>query len=111
MFTISFSTVVRFHGTIIIYSFPGTTIREIVTQKYQFAYSPSAPVLDHLRELAENVLWRWNLEQNGHTDVGRVLPKNYLWFDGDGEHNYFRDNYLPSRAHIWDYSLDSPYDI
>ena len=79
-------------------------------QKNQFAYNKNAPVWDDLRVIVEDVLWKWTLERNGHTDVGRVLPNNYFWFNGDGKHNYFRDTYETYKAHIWDYSLESPYE-
>lgn len=91
-------------------NFAGDTIQSVLTQKGQFAYNSSAPVWEHLHWLAADVLWKWTLERNGHTDVGRVLPNNYFWFSGDGQHNYFRDTYETYKAHIWDYSLESPYE-
>lgn len=43
--------------------------------------------------LAEDVLIRWYLEKQGVPEVGRVLPRDYFWFYGDGRHNYFRNNF------------------
>ena len=40
-------------------------------------------------ELARDVLARWTLEAEGWIDVGRVLPSQYLYFEGDGRVNHF----------------------
>lgn len=89
--------------------FQGNTISEIVTARNQFAYYYDTPVLDELYDLALDVLTRWNSERNGNESVGRVLPKDYAYFTGDGLHNYFRNAYKGSYS-IWDYSLPSPYE-
>ena len=89
--------------------FPGDTIEEILTARYQFAYYYDTPVTDELYELALDVLTRWNAERNGEQSVGRVLPADYTFFAGDGVHNYFRNAYKSGYS-IWDYSLPSPYD-
>ena len=44
-------------------------------------------------ELARDVLARWTLEAEGWVDVGRVLPSQYLYFEGDGEVNHFSTEY------------------
>lgn len=87
----------------------GETIYEVVTAKNQFAYYEDRPIDDVLYQLAEDVLTRWNNEKNGEVDVGRVLPPDYLWFSGDGEHNHFRNAYK-GQFSIWDYSLETPYE-
>lgn len=84
-------------------------IHDIVRAPYQFSFTEDTPVWDNLYELAYDVLYRWNLEQNGFDDVGRVLPKSYKYFRGDGETNYFRNGFEYPYS-IWDYSLESPYD-
>ena len=84
------------------------TIYEVLTAPNQFAYRSNAPVTDELYNLALDVLTRWNNEKNGIENVGRVLPSNYLWFHGDGEHNYFRDKFN-GNFNVWNYSLDNPY--
>lgn len=89
--------------------FNGDTVTEIVTARYQFAYYYDTPVTDELYDLALDVLTRWNAERNGEVSVGRVLPKDYTYFTGDGVHNYFRNAYKGSYS-IWDYSLPSPYE-
>ena len=78
----------------------GDTIAEVVTAPHQFAYDAGAPVTDELRRLAEDVLERWRREKKGETDVGRVLPAEYVFFDGDGSHNHFRREY----EHTGEYS-------
>jgi hypothetical protein len=86
------------------------TIKNIVVNQY--AYYSSAPTVSgygyDLIELARDVLNRWNQEKNGYENVGRVLPKDYIYFTGDGNHNYFRNKYKTNN--YWDYSLVSPYE-
>lgn len=88
------------------------SIKDIVTAPNQFSYYSSAPTISDygydLVGLASDVLERWNNEKNGVYDVGRVLPKDYLWYSGDGKHNKFRNQYKTSS--YWDYSLKNPYD-
>jgi hypothetical protein len=80
------------------------TIQEVVTQPNQFhGYHPNHPVEQDKVELAIDVLTRW---LNG--GEGRVLPKEYVFFHGDGLHNYFRIEYQHN-GQYWDWSLDSPY--
>lgn len=87
----------------------GDTILEVLTYPNAFAHSWSAPVTDELYDLSLDVLTRWNDEKNGLTSVGRVLPPDYTYFHGDGDHNYFR-NAFDGNYNIWDYSLPSPYE-
>ena len=51
---------------------------------------------------------RWSRKKAGKTIVGRVLPKAYKWYAGDGKHNYFRNQYQGGTR--WNYSLPSPYE-
>ena len=84
------------------------SIYEVITAKDQFhGYSADYPVEDDLLELAYDVLDRWNAEKHGETDVGRVLPAEYLWFGGDGEVNRFRDAWKGGNK--WDWSMPDPY--
>lgn len=86
----------------------GSSISAVVTAPYQFAYSSGTPVNQAQYDIALDVLTRWNLEKNGQTDVGRVLPSNYLFFHGDGRHNYFKTT--ERSGSYWDYSLPNPYN-
>lgn len=82
--------------------FPDTVI-EVLEQPGQFegGYDPDYPVEPELYELALDVLERWE------TGEGRVLPQDYLYYHGDGKHNYFRKEY--DSTEYWDWSLPSPY--
>ena len=83
------------------------TISEVIKARHQFAYRSSSPVLEDLRNLAQDVVTRWLLEKRGIADVGRVLPADYLYFAGRNGHNYFRTAYQ-SRDY-WDWSMPDPY--
>ena len=71
-------------------------------------YNPDFPVTDEIYDIVVDVLARWELEKTGVENVGRVLPKEYLYFHGDGLNNHFRDEYTGGNR--WDWSLKSPYE-
>ena len=69
------------------------TVLGVVSAPGQFAgYDPGHPLWTDLVYIAERVLWMHHAEQMGIT-VERVLPREYLWFSGDGVRNTFRDAY------------------
>ena len=81
------------------------TIEAVVTQPLQFiGYDPNHPVEPDKVELARDVLTRWLSGEEG-----RVLPKEYVYFHGDGMRNHFRIEYEHNGLY-WDWSLDSPYE-
>ena len=81
----------------------------VVAQSAQYhGYDPTNPVLPVLKELALDVIDRWQREKQGETDVGRVLPPEYLFFGGDGKHNTFRTEW--DGGEYWDWSWPSPYE-
>ena len=81
---------------------------KVITKKNQFhGYIPSNPVTDEHYNLAIDVLTRWLREKSGEANVGRVLPKNYLYFSGDGKVNHYRTDW--DGGNRWDWSLKSPY--
>lgn len=85
--------------------YPGS-VGEVVTQRAQFhGYSESNPITPELLQLANDVLTYWSEGD----DSGRVLPKEYLYFIGDGKHNYFYKTW-GGNATAWDWSLPSPYE-
>ncbi len=86
--------------------FPDTVL-EVIKQPNQFAYIEDTPIWPAHVSLAEDVLQRWHEEKNGAEDVGRVLPAGYMYFVGDGKHNYFTQEFR-SREY-WTWSLPSPY--
>ena len=82
----------------------GSSLKVIIAKPYQFqGYNESFPVEDDILKLCKDVVYRWenNLE-------GRTLPKEYLYFYGDGRHNYFRTEY--EGGETYDFSLENPYD-
>ncbi|MGI6028094.1 MAG: hypothetical protein ACOX81_01625 [Candidatus Heteroscillospira sp.] len=86
----------------------GQTVEQVVASPGQFmGYSEHNPVDEALYDLAADVLVRHAREQLGETAVGRVLPREYKWFSGDGRRNHFRDSY--SSGNVWDWSLPDPY--
>lgn len=85
----------------------GDTITEVATYPNAFAWVPDTPVEQEFLMLAADVCERWNLEKAGQGDVGRVLPKEYLYFTGDGKLNHFTTEWKGTET--WDWSLKSPY--
>lgn len=84
------------------------TVMDVITQPSQFfGYRKSNPVLPELVEVVEDVLKRYCAERSGVEDVGRVLPKEYVYFSGDGKQNYFTVTY--AARDVWDWSARSPY--
>lgn len=85
------------------------TIKEVITAPYQFAgYNSKHPVKPVFEELARDVLIRWQIEKHCLGNVGRTLPSNYLFFHGDGKHNYFRNAY-DGDYDIWEWEFFNPY--
>lgn len=76
------------------------TVLGVVSAPGQFAgYSPEHPLWPELVEVARRVLTLHHREQLGES-VARVLPREYLWFSGDGEMNYFRCEYVGERVMV-----------
>ena len=73
----------------------------VVSAPGQFAgYSKEHPMLPELVEVARRVLTMHHREQRG-ISVPRVLGREYLWFSGDGERNYFRCEYDGERVTVY----------
>lgn len=87
--------------------FPNT-VEQVITQPHQFYYSESFPLTIELYHLALDVLARWQSEHYMSGESGRVLPREYMWFGGDGKHNWFRTTY-ELNGRNWDWSLTNPY--
>ena len=86
----------------------GWTLVHTGRPSWQFAYYESSPVTPELEALARDVLERWQAEQRGAEGVGRTLPEDYFFFEGDGLRNHFRKTYEKTGA-TWDWSLPDPY--
>ena len=87
--------------------FPNT-IAGVITPG-QIAYRSGAPTVnDHgvdLIWLAQDVLTRYWKEKHGEVNVGRTLPAGYVYYAGDGYHNYFRQEYRGRGSYnfgLWD---------
>ena len=79
------------------------SIAEVVAAPHQFAgYSAAHPIDEGLLSLARDVLERWNDEKNGGTEIGRVIPAEYLWFVGDGKYNHFSNRYRSGVYFTWE---------
>ena len=87
----------------------GKEIIRVITAPSQFAgYKSSHPVDPEIRNLVIDVLDRYAQEKAGIENVGRVLPKDYLYFRGNGKTNLFSEKLNSNNT--WDWSLESPYD-
>lgn len=74
----------------------------VITKPNNFyGYDPAHPVQEDLLALAYDVLDRWEREKLGETDVGRVLPPDYIYFTGDGKYNYFCDEFHTNTYYDW----------
>lgn len=85
----------------------GDDIITVATYPNAFAWVPDTPVGEEFMDLAKDVVTRWNWEKQGLSDVGRTLPATYLYFTGDGELNYFTEEWKGTK--YWDWSLPDPY--
>ena len=91
----------------------GYRIDQIVTTNQFAGYHTGNPVKQWAIDLVRDVAMRYVLELNGFTDTGRVLPREYLFFE----------NIPPRRGHVfktkeklsdktnktWNWALPSPY--
>lgn len=85
------------------------TIEEVVTQRRQFhGYNEEHPVTERIENIVRDVLDRWYAEKDGVMDSGRVLPKEYIYFEGDGSHNHYSAEW--KSGEFYDWSLPNPYE-
>lgn len=82
------------------------SVKEVVTQPNQFdGYSENNPITSNLLGLANDVMTYWDSKDNS----GRVLPEEYLYFLGDGSHNYFYTTWGDT-SNPYNWTLQSPYE-
>lgn len=86
----------------------GDNIVDVATYPNAFAWVPDTPVEEELVDLVVDVVTRWNHEKEGLSDVGRTLPKEYLYFTGNGSYNHFTKEW--KSTDYWDWSLPNPYN-
>lgn len=88
----------------------GKTVEAVVTAPNQFlGYRASNPIEPYLYDMAVDVLTRWQREKLGETDVGRVLPADYLWFGANKSYtqNIFRNKFTGGDR--WEWGYPDPY--
>lgn len=85
----------------------GHTIEDVVTYPNAVAYYESTPVNSTMMNIVIGVTTTYSQEKQGLQVEGRVLPKDYLYFTGDGERNHFTREWSSSEE--WDWSLPNPY--
>lgn len=70
--------------------FPDDVIT-VLEQPGQFdgGYDPEYPVEPDLYSLAFEAVILWKAEKTG-VDVSRPIPEGFVFYCGDGRHNYFR---------------------
>ena len=72
----------------------GSSIRQIVTARGQFVgYRSGFPVTDAIREVVIYVLEAWDRGEAAKAYLPFARDPNYLYFRGDGRHNWFRTRY------------------
>lgn len=70
----------------------GSSLEEIITAPYQFAYYQNTPITDRNLAMVDDVVVRWAREKRGETNVGRTLPSDILYYHAGhdpGWHNWF----------------------
>ena len=83
--------------------FPNS-IADVITQPNEFfGYSESNPVDEDIRQLARKVMIVWATEEMMPAEGReRVLPREYVFFSGNGIENTFTTNWMGGV--IWDWS-------
>jgi len=72
----------------------GNSIRQIVTARGQFVgYHSGFPVTDAIQEVVIYVLEAWDRGEDAKVYPPFARDSNYLYFRGDGRHNWFRARY------------------
>lgn len=72
----------------------GKSIEQVVLQPNQFyGYNPEHPVTNEIREVVYEVLDAWSRNETALVYEPYATSPNYLYFSGDGVHNWFREEY------------------
>lgn len=70
------------------------SVEEVVTAPHQFAgYDPDHPVEPEIVEVVEAVFQAWARNEEALILPPYATTSNYQYFGGDGEHNWFREEY------------------
>lgn len=72
----------------------GASIERVVTAPRQFhGYNPEHPVTDEIRSAVLEVLDAWSQGQEALVYEPYANTSEYLYFSGDGVHNWFREEW------------------
>ena len=72
----------------------GASIEQVVTAPRQFhGYNPENPVTDEIRSVVLEVLDAWSRGQKALVYEPYATTSEYMYFSGDGAHNWFREEY------------------
>jgi len=72
----------------------GNSLIGVVRARGQFhGYSPQFPVTDEIREMVVDVLLAWDRGEEAKVYPPFAQTSGYLYFHGDGRHNWFRARY------------------
>lgn len=83
------------------------TVYGVLTQSGQFR-SYYGTGSNESYNIVCDCLTLWQMEkQSGYPVDGRVLPREFCWYHGDGRHNHFRNAY--SGGSYWDWSWTGGY--
>lgn len=92
----------------------GQRIEQIINSTQFTGYRKSNPVQEWAVELVRDVTIRYALEKSGYDNVGRTLPKRFLYFENvpPRRDNYFKvkKSILDPTNEIWNWKLPSPYE-
>ena len=70
------------------------SVEEVITEPHQFTgYDPDHPVEPAIVEVVEEVLQAWARNEEALVLPPYATTSNYQYFSGDGEHNWFREEY------------------
>ena len=86
-------------------------LESVIAQSGAFdGYNPNGTYTEADYRLAVDVFERFWREQNGESSVsvGRSIPADYLYFWGDGDHNYFTKS-QGGAPYVWGSIFISPY--
>ena len=80
------------------------SIADVITQPNEFfGYSEINPVDEDIRKLARKVMIVWATEEMMPADGReRVLPREYVFFSGNGIENTFTTDWMGGA--VWDWS-------
>ena len=70
-----------------------SSITEEVTPNMFHGYIDTNPVIDEIKEMVIEVLDAWSAGEEALVYPPYATTPDYLYFGGDGQHNWFREEY------------------